>query len=278
MESLLEDFQVEHKNPSKRWRRAVAILNNPGLRFRHIAYLAKQNEAERKKQSIQVDISIGEKETSEIQPCSDSPATSPDNYHSCVETEPDDEGALLRSESGSDRNFTSASDQHVSPAHENHDAPPGRDGSKIEVLELIFFLANFIVELMSIVFDQLSSQHKAPFLLLCLIMSILAVLISIFELLYKLIKERATGKRGWRRCLFDPPSGARVGFFPCITALTCAFGQLIINTVNYSLYRKHGNAPIKISIWSTIFAFGQLVSSLSFRGAKTEVIGNQARV
>ncbi|KAJ8752399.1 hypothetical protein K2173_004035 [Erythroxylum novogranatense] len=275
MASLEQNFPVEHKNPSMRWRIAVSRLRS-------------EAEAKRKKESIQVrsfkkeiiqaDISTGVEEISEIQPCSHSPATSPDKYYSCPEAESDDDRALLRSETDhSDRNFTSTGGQHVSPAHVNHD-PLRR--SKIEVLELIFFLANFIVELMSIVFDQLSSQHKHKdiFLLMCLIMSILAVLISIFELLYKLIKERATEKRGWRRCLFDPPSGARVGFFPCITALTCAFGQLIINTVNYSLYRKHGNAPIKISIWSTIFAFGQLVSSLSFRGAKTEVIGNQARV
>ncbi|KAJ8752361.1 hypothetical protein K2173_003997 [Erythroxylum novogranatense] len=96
-----------------------------------------------------------------------------------------------------------------------------------------------------------------------------AVLISVSELVYKLIKEMATWKRvrSWH--------GVRVGFFPCIIALTCALGQFIITTVNYALYRKPGNAPIKISIWSTIFAFGQLVSSLSSSGAKTEIIVNQ---
>ncbi|KAJ8752450.1 hypothetical protein K2173_004086 [Erythroxylum novogranatense] len=144
------------------------------------------------------------------------------------------------------------------------------------VLVLIFLLANFGVELISIVFGQLSSQHKhkALYLLLCLIMSIFAVLISISELVYKLIKEWdfRKGETNWRSWLHDPPpgTGVRVGFFPCITALTCAFVQSSITTVNYSLYLKDGNAPINVSSSPIIYAFGQLLIFLSFKGAKTE--------
>ncbi|KAJ8755563.1 hypothetical protein K2173_022142 [Erythroxylum novogranatense] len=62
MERFLEDFKVEHKNPSEealmRWRRAVSIVKNPRRRFRHVADLVKRNEAEKKKRSIQEKIRV----------------------------------------------------------------------------------------------------------------------------------------------------------------------------------------------------------------------------
>ncbi|EEF22942.1 conserved hypothetical protein [Ricinus communis] len=59
MESLLKEFELEHKNPSEdallRWRKAVSKLTvkNPRRRFRMVADLAKRSEALKKKRSIQ---------------------------------------------------------------------------------------------------------------------------------------------------------------------------------------------------------------------------------
>ncbi|KAJ9181068.1 hypothetical protein P3X46_009239 [Hevea brasiliensis] len=62
MESLLKDFEVEHKNPSeealRRWRNAVSIVKNPRRRFRHVADLVKRSVAEKKKRSIQEKIRV----------------------------------------------------------------------------------------------------------------------------------------------------------------------------------------------------------------------------
>ena len=58
MESLLKDFELEAKNPSKealrRWRSAVRLVKNPRRRFRMVADLEKRDEAEKMKQKIQV--------------------------------------------------------------------------------------------------------------------------------------------------------------------------------------------------------------------------------
>lgn len=58
----MKDFEVHHKNPSEeallRWRKAVSIVKNPRRRFRMVADLVKRSEAEKKKRSIQVFLSL----------------------------------------------------------------------------------------------------------------------------------------------------------------------------------------------------------------------------
>ncbi|KAM3738974.1 hypothetical protein ACB098_09G170600 [Castanea mollissima] len=57
MELLLKEFEVEHKNSSeealRRWRFAVSVVTNPGLRFRFVADLVKRSEAEKKSRKVQ---------------------------------------------------------------------------------------------------------------------------------------------------------------------------------------------------------------------------------
>ncbi|KAM4080117.1 hypothetical protein ACJW30_09G166600 [Castanea mollissima] len=57
MELLLKEFEVEHKNSSeealRRWRFAVSVVTNPGLRFRSVADLVKRSEAEKKSRKVQ---------------------------------------------------------------------------------------------------------------------------------------------------------------------------------------------------------------------------------
>ncbi|XP_057989242.1 uncharacterized protein LOC110673353 isoform X3 [Hevea brasiliensis] len=133
---------------------------------------------------------------------------------------------------------------------------------EIKALERMFAIANFIVELLSIVFEQLSSQHYSLFLPICVGMSFLALFICTFELAYKAQKERAT----WRWCgtipwfYYPSQSGIRLGSVMDIAALVCAFGQCILTIVGYCLFLRNGNSPIKISIWASVFASCQLCS------------------
>ncbi|XP_021692156.2 uncharacterized protein LOC110673353 isoform X2 [Hevea brasiliensis] len=133
---------------------------------------------------------------------------------------------------------------------------------KMKALERMFAIANFIVELLSIVFEQLSSQHYSLFLPICVGMSFLALFICTFELAYKAQKERAT----WRWCgtipwfYYPSQSGIRLGSVMDIAALVCAFGQCILTIVGYCLFLRNGNSPIKISIWASVFASCQLCS------------------
>lgn len=58
LNSLLKDFDLEHKNSSedalRRWRSAVSIVKNRRRRFLYVADLARRAEAEKKKRNIQV--------------------------------------------------------------------------------------------------------------------------------------------------------------------------------------------------------------------------------
>ncbi|KAK7285638.1 hypothetical protein RJT34_20415 [Clitoria ternatea] len=62
MESLLKDFELQHKNPSvealRRWRSAVTLVKNRRRRFRMVADLDKRSQAEQIKQGIKEKIRI----------------------------------------------------------------------------------------------------------------------------------------------------------------------------------------------------------------------------
>ncbi|EEF31534.1 conserved hypothetical protein [Ricinus communis] len=151
-----------------------------------------------------------------------------------------------------------------------------RGSSNHKVLEWIFALANFIIELSSIVFDQLSSQHNSLFLPMCMGMSFLSLIICVFELVYKVRQERVIWI--WRDTIprFYYPSETGVPFGSCtqLFGLICAFGQCIVATTSYCLFIKNGKNPIRISIWAAIFAFCQLCSKL-FREFRQEDVHRQ---
>ncbi|KAK7318747.1 hypothetical protein RJT34_03454 [Clitoria ternatea] len=58
MESLLKDFELQHKNPSikalRRWRSAVTLVINHRRCFRMVADLDKRSQAEQIKQGVKV--------------------------------------------------------------------------------------------------------------------------------------------------------------------------------------------------------------------------------
>lgn len=132
----------------------------------------------------------------------------------------------------------------------------------IERLERIFLIVNFVIELSTAVFDQLSSAHKPHFALISLLMSSVVMLISVAILVYKGRKQRVKWmRRGLIPWFYYPsPNHKPFGAFPDIIGLVCAFFQCVFSTIGYGFLSRHANNPVKVSFWPIIFAGGLLYS------------------
>lgn len=121
---------------------------------------------------------------------------------------------------------------------------------------------NFVIELSTAVFDQLSSAHKPHFALISLLMSSVVMLISVAILVYKGRKQRVKWmKRGLIPWFYYPsPNHKPFGAFPDIIGLVCAFFQCVFSTIGYGFLSRHANNPVKVSFWPIIFAGGLLYS------------------
>ncbi|KAF2319140.1 hypothetical protein GH714_013525 [Hevea brasiliensis] len=117
-----------------------------------------------------------------------------------------------------------------------------RFAQKVSSLERIFLIANFILELPSAAFDQLSSVHKP-----------------------RGRKKRVTWTiRGLIPWFYYPyPNPKPFGTFPDIIGLVCAVFQFIFAAISYAFLSQHSDNPIKVSVWPVFFAFGLLSSRLS---------------
>ncbi|KAJ9160328.1 hypothetical protein P3X46_025739 [Hevea brasiliensis] len=140
-----------------------------------------------------------------------------------------------------------------------------RFAQKVSSLERIFLIANFILELPSAAFDQLSSVHKPQYALLSMLISFTVLIISIIDLVYKGRKERVTWMiRGLIPWFYYPyPNSKPFGTFPDIIGLVCAVFQFIFAAISYAFLSQHSDNPIKVSVWPVFFAFGLLSSRLS---------------
>ncbi|XP_037492715.1 putative serine/threonine-protein kinase-like protein CCR3 [Jatropha curcas] len=151
----------------------------------------------------------------------------------------------------------------------NHHEKANRKGdhfkNKATNPESIVLIANFILELPSAVFDQLSSVHKLQFALLSMLISFTVSIISIVDLVYKGRKERFTlMKRGLIPWFYYPyPNLKPFGTFTDIIGLLFAIFQCFFATIAYAFLSRHSDNPIKVSILPIIFAFGLLYSRLS---------------
>ncbi|KAG8644877.1 putative serine/threonine-protein kinase-like protein CCR3 isoform X1 [Manihot esculenta] len=139
-----------------------------------------------------------------------------------------------------------------------------RFDQKVKV-ERIFLIVNFILELPSAAFDQLSSVHKPQYALLSMLISFTVLIISIVDLLLKGRKERVTWmRRGLMPWFYYPyPNSKPFGTFPDIIGLACAFFQCIFAAISYAFLFKHADSSIKLSVWPIIFALGLLFSRIS---------------
>ncbi|OAY39888.1 hypothetical protein MANES_10G131200v8 [Manihot esculenta] len=130
------------------------------------------------------------------------------------------------------------------------------------VVERIFLIANFVVELPSAVFDQLSSVHKPQFALISMVMSLVAMLLSIIDLADKGRRERVEWMvRDHLPWFYSPQINYKpLGTFSDIVGLVCSIFQWVFATIAYVFLSHHSDNPNKFSVWPIIFAFGALCS------------------
>ncbi|KAK1576137.1 hypothetical protein Q3G72_011212 [Acer saccharum] len=130
--------------------------------------------------------------------------------------------------------------------------------------EWIFVTTNLILELPSAVFDQLSSVHKPQYALVSMLLSFTTMLISIIQLAY----QGGDAKVVWRWRLkeipwfyYPPPGDKPFGAVTDFIGLLCAIFQSIFTAIDYALYLRNINDPIKISIWPLVFSFCLMCST-----------------
>ncbi|ESR44941.1 hypothetical protein CICLE_v10003516mg, partial [Citrus x clementina] len=132
--------------------------------------------------------------------------------------------------------------------------------------EQTFVIVNFMLEVPSAIFDQLSSAHKIQYALLSMLMSMATMIVCISELIYKVRSERVAWK--WKEKIiipwlyYPPPSNKPFGSVTVFIGLFCSIFQCIFTITNYACFLRHSNNPIKISMWPIIFSFGLLCSKL----------------
>ncbi|KAJ4713117.1 putative disease resistance protein (TIR-NBS-LRR class) [Melia azedarach] len=130
-------------------------------------------------------------------------------------------------------------------------------------IEKIFVITNFVLEIPSAVFDQLSSVYKPHYAIVSMSLSFVAMLLCIIELVYKCQKEKLTWKR--RRILpwlyYPSPSHKPFGTLKDIIGLICAIFQCIFATITFDFVRRHVDSPIKINFWPIVFALAYYVLS-----------------
>ncbi|XP_022762217.1 uncharacterized protein LOC111308167 [Durio zibethinus] len=127
-------------------------------------------------------------------------------------------------------------------------------------------LVNFLMEIPSAVFDQMSSEKKPAYVLIVMLISLTSMLVCLVEFVYKGRKEKVTwmwssGRMPWFYHP-PPPSNRPFGTLIEIIGLVCAVAQCIISTINYSFCLRDHASPIKISVWPMIFSLGLLCSRL----------------
>ncbi|XVE94172.1 hypothetical protein REPUB_Repub01dG0259000 [Reevesia pubescens] len=119
-----------------------------------------------------------------------------------------------------------------------------------DVLAWFFLFTNFILELPSAVFDQLSSKNHPHYAFIVMLISFIGFMACIVELIYKAKKERVIswkwgGRVPWFYC---PRTDEPFGTLWDIIGFACAFPQCILTAINYSFISRHIDGHIKISI------------------------------
>ncbi|KAK9942194.1 hypothetical protein M0R45_007873 [Rubus argutus] len=119
----------------------------------------------------------------------------------------------------------------------------------------IFLVTNIGIEISSAIFDQFSSPSKSYTALISMMLAIVAVIISIWELIHKGIKEKVKYRRqlgmfGW----FYSRSDNRIfGSVADMCGLLGGISQWVYSTVQYVCILHHVENPYKIYLWPIIF-------------------------
>ncbi|KAI5318285.1 hypothetical protein L3X38_037993 [Prunus dulcis] len=122
-------------------------------------------------------------------------------------------------------------------------------------VEWVFLLTGLCLEILSLAFDQASSPSKPQYALFGMISAIAAVLVCIWELIYKGKKERVVLQRWGRLWWFYYPHSQHRLFGTVLDfyGLVGGIAQCICSTVQYICFRQHADNPIRASLWPAIF-------------------------
>ncbi|KAK1556386.1 hypothetical protein Q3G72_004083 [Acer saccharum] len=128
--------------------------------------------------------------------------------------------------------------------------------------EWIFVIINIALESMSAIFTQLASKQKPQYALFGMLLSYLALLTCMIELIYEGRRHRQQIPIGRTKsgtlCYYDRPQRRKsLATLNKIVALACALGQCVVTTINYRFQN-----PIKLTISPIILAFGVLFSKI----------------
>ncbi|XP_009362146.2 IQ domain-containing protein IQM1 [Pyrus x bretschneideri] len=121
--------------------------------------------------------------------------------------------------------------------------------------EWTFLITGLCLEILSISFDQAASPSKPQYALFGMILAIAALLICIWELVYKGKKEGVVLRR-WGRYLwwfYYPHSTQLFGTLPDFYGLIGSTVQCFCSTIQYVWFSHHADNPIKVSLWPAIF-------------------------
>ncbi|KAG8646169.1 hypothetical protein MANES_10G131300v8 [Manihot esculenta] len=129
-------------------------------------------------------------------------------------------------------------------------------------VERIFLITNFVMELPSAIFDQLSSVQKPQYALISMIISFTVMFICIIDLARTGRRERVKlMMRGHIPWFYSPsPSHKPLGTFVDIVGLVCGIFQCVFAAIAYAFLCHKAQSPIKICVWPLIFASGVLWS------------------
>ncbi|CAL8999656.1 unnamed protein product [Prunus brigantina] len=137
----------------------------------------------------------------------------------------------------------------------------------------MILLASFCLEIISAVFEQVSSPRKPHFALVAMLLAILALLTCLAELFLKARKARVrlVRRRGMPPLFYHPPPHNRLfGTFSDVFGLLGVFFQLAFSIVQYAYLSRHVDNPIKVCFWPFLFIFCVVGSILIRNRRNTE--------
>ncbi|KAM5585606.1 hypothetical protein ABKV19_004809 [Rosa sericea] len=127
---------------------------------------------------------------------------------------------------------------NVGPDHPHH-------GTRITSSVWIFSATGFSFEAVSAFFDQVSTPRKPHYALYGMLLSIVAVLVCILDLILNAMKQRR----------ITSESNILWGILPEVFGLALACIQCISSALQYSFLCRHAANPLKVSLVPFLFFF-----------------------
>ncbi|CAL9017627.1 unnamed protein product [Prunus brigantina] len=147
-----------------------------------------------------------------------------------------DEPGNLASEGPSGSNPSESVAVNIDLQDEHNDFGQPHHRTRVTALELTFMLVGFNLEILSAVFDQVSSASKPLYALISLLLAIAAVLTCILELIHNGIKDKDAS-----------PNIPVFGTLPDIFELGLSVIQCVCSAVQYYFLHHRENNPMKLS-------------------------------